>query len=404
MNQHEKEPIWTQGFISIFLSNFFIFVAFYGLLTSLPIYVVDDLGQSTVDAGLIVTIFLLSAIVIRPFSGKLLEDFGKKRVLMVSMILFTISSFMYLWVHHFTLLLVLRFVHGIWFSIATTATGAIAADIVPIKRRGEGLGYFAMSMNLAVVCGPFIALTLIQATSFTVLFLVLASLITFGVMITAFSKIKESKPKTSESKTKKRMEFSDLLDRKALPVALVGSLVALTYSSVISFISTYANELDLLDAASFFFVVFAVVMIASRPFSGRLFDTKGPNIVIYPALGFFMIGLLLLSITHSTFMFLLAGAFIGLGYGTIVPCLQTLAIQSTDRHRSGHATATFFTLFDTGIATGSFILGLIAAQLGYETLYLLAGLFLIVVTFMYKWMQNQKKSHSSALEWKESSL
>lgn len=402
MNKLEKQPIWTQGFISIFLSNFFIFLAFYGLLTSLPIYVVEDLGRSSVDAGLIVTIFLLSAIIVRPFSGKLLQDFGKKRTLLVSMLLFTISSFLYLWIDNYALLLVLRFIHGIWFSIATTATGAIAADIVPIKRRGEGLGYFAMSMNLAVVCGPFLALTLLQFTSFSTLFLTLAILITIGVLFTAFSKIKEV-VRTAPIE-KKRLQLQDLLDGKALPIALVGSLVAFTYSSVISFISMYANELELLDAASFFFVVFAVVMIVSRPFSGRLFDSKGPNIVIYPALGFFMIGLLLLSITHTTFMFLLAGAFIGLGYGTIVPCMQTLAVQSTEHHRSGHATATFFTLFDTGIAAGSFVLGIVVAQLGYETLYLLGGLFLIFVTFAYKFVQNRKKGSPATLEWKESSL
>lgn len=402
MNSQEKQPIWTQGFISIFLSNFFIFVAFYGLLTSLPIYVVDELGRSSVDAGLIITIFMLSAIIVRPFSGKLIQDFGKKKTLMISMILFTIFSFMYLWVENYALLLVLRFVHGIWFSIASTATGAIAADIVPLKRRGEGLGYFAMSMNLAVVCGPFISLTLLQYVSFSILFLVLASLITIGVLFTAFSKMAEVK-KTDQVE-KKRLQFSDLIDQKALPIALVGSLVAFTYSSVLSFISMYSKELNLIEAASYFFLVFAVAMIIARPFSGRLYDTKGPNVVIYPALALFMIGLLLLSISHSAFMLLFAGAFIGLGYGTVVPCLQTLAIQATDHHRSSHATATFFTLFDTGIATGSFVLGIVVAQLGYETLYLFAGLFLILVIFMYKFVQSRKKATSPALEWKESSL
>ncbi len=402
MNQTEKQPIWTKRFISIFLINFFLFLTFYGLLTSLPIYVVNDLGRSSVDGGLIVTIFLLSAIFVRPFSGKLLQDFGKKRMLMISMILFTVCSYMYLWIDNFALLLVLRFIHGIWFSIATTATSAIAADMVPLKRRGEGLGYFVMSNNFAVVCGPFLALTLLQFTSFTVLFFILASLLTIGVLLTAFSKVNEG-VRTAPVE-KKRLKIQDLLDGKALPIALTGSLVAFAYSSVLSFISMYANELKLLDAASYFFVVFAVVMIASRPFSGRLFDTKGPDIVIYPALVFFMIGLLLLSMSHTTFMFLLAGAFIGLGYGTIVPCFQTLAVQSTEHNRSAHATATFFTLFDSGIAAGSFILGIVAAQLGYQTLYLLAGLFLILAIIMYKYVQNRKKPASSSLELKESSL
>ncbi|MGM7723494.1 MFS transporter [Metabacillus sp. Hm71] len=397
MTEGKKEPIWTRNFISTSLSNFFIFIAFYGLLTSLPIYVVDELHRSEVDAGLIVTIFLLSAIIVRPFSGKLLDDFGKKKMLMISLIFFTLCSFLYLWIDQYFLLLVLRFFQGIWFSIATTATGSIAADLVPIKRRGEGLGYFVMSTNLAVVFGQMIALTLIQTASFTILFLVFALLITVGVIFTATSKIDENHVKTA----RKRLQASDLIDQKALPIALVGSLVAIAYSSVLSYLSIYAQQLDLLDAASFFFVVFAVVMLVARPFSGRLFDLKGPHIIIYPALVLFMIGLILLSITETSFMLLLSGAFIGLGYGTVVPSMQTLAVQAADRSRSGHATATFFTLFDSGIAAGSYILGMIATQLGYGHLYFYTAIFMLVVIAVYKLVLHRKKE-APALQLKQS--
>jgi MFS family permease len=393
MEPEEKQPIWTKSFISISVSNLFIFIAFYGLLAALPIYVVDELHRTKIDAGLIVTIFLLSAIIVRPFSGKLLEDFGKKKMLMISLILFTICSFLYLWIDQYALLLVLRFLHGMWFSIATTATGAIAADLIPLKRRGEGLGYFVMSTNLAVVFGPLISLTLIQVASFKTLFLVLAVLITVGLLITATSKVNEVRHTTTQAK--KRLQLTDLIDHKALPVAFIGSLVAFSYSSVLSFLSVYAKELNLLDAASFFFVVFAVVMLIARPFSGRLFDTKGPHYIIYPAIVLFFIGLILLSITQSSLMLLLSGAFIGLGYGTVVPSLQTLAIQATDRHRSGHATATFFTLFDTGLAIGSYVLGIVATQLGYGTLYFITALFMIVVVVFYKLVLHRKREVSS---------
>lgn len=389
MKNENKQPIWTKSFINISLSNFFIFIAFYGLIASLPIFVVDELHRTKADAGLIITIFLLSAIIVRPFSGRLLGDFGKKRILMISLIFFTLSSFLYLWIDQYALMLVLRFFQGIWFSIATTATGAIAADIVPIKRRGEGLGYFVMSTNLAVVFGPLISLTLLQVASFSTLFLVLALLLTAGLLFTAISKIDEGK--TTATQDKKRLQLSDLIDQKALPVAFIGSLVAFAYSSVLSFISIYAKELNLLEAASFFFVVFAVVMLIARPFSGRLFDTKGANFVIYPALVLFLLGLVLLSVTQSTFTLLLAGAFIGLGYGTTVPSLQTMAIQATERNRSGHATATFFTLFDTGIAAGSYILGIISAQIGYEVLYFSTALFMIVVIGLYKFVLNRRE-------------
>ncbi|MCD5322395.1 MFS transporter [Pontibacillus sp. HN14] len=382
----KKSPIWTKSFLFISLSNFFLFLTFYALLTTLPIYVTDDLNGSESQAGLIVTLFLLSAILVRPFSGKLLEDFGKKRMLLISLLLFMLTTFVYVAATSFYLLLALRFFHGIWFAIATTAAGAIAADITPDSRRGEGLGYFAMSMNLAVVAGPFLALTLLNWLSFSTLFIILGALLAGALLFTSLV----SAPATEAPSSKKKLSFHDLFEVKALPIALVGSLLAFSYSSVISYISIYTKSLGLLEAASFFFAVFAIAMLVSRPFVGRLFDSRGPSIVIYPSLVLFALGLLTLSITDSSFMLLLSATFIGLGYGSLVPCFQTLAIQSADHHRSGHATATFFTLFDTGIATGSYVLGIVVSLLGYHSLYFIMGLFVFVVMYLYKVMTNKK--------------
>jgi MFS family permease len=386
MNEQMKNNIWTKSFVIIFLSNFFLFLVFYALLTTLPIYVLDELNGSETQAGLVATIFLLSAIIVRPFSGKLLEDFGKKKMLMISMLLFMASSFLYLIVDNLYLLLALRFFHGIWFSIATTATGAIAADLVPDTRRGEGLGYFAMSMNIAVVVGPFIGLTLLQVTTFDNLFLVLSILMVGAIVFTAL--VNDS---IVEKSAKRKLSLNDLFERKALPVAAVASLIAFGYAAVLSFISIYAKSLGLMEAASYFYAIFAAAMLISRPFVGRLFDKVGPNIVIYPAIGLFAAGLFVLSITNSSMLLFLSALLIGLGYGTLVPCLQTLAIQSAGRGRSAHATATFFTLFDTGVAAGSYLLGLIATNFGYQQLYITTGIIVIAVLFVYRLMMKKRR-------------
>lgn len=381
-----KRPIWTKSFINIFVSNLFVFIVFYALLTLLPIYVTDALGGSESQAGLIITTFLLSAIIVRPFSGKLIDRFGKKKMLVTSAAFFAITSFLYPLVDHYIALLLLRFFHGVWFSIVTTAAGAIAADSIPRERRGEGLGYFAMSMNLAVVAGPFIALTLLQFVSYITIFLILSGIMIVGVLCTLGIKAIENTAPVNSSK----LTFDDLFEKKSFPIAVVGLFVAFSYASVISFISLYAKSLNLLDAAGFFFAVFAVAMLVSRPFTGRLFDTRGPNTVILPAFVLFAIGLLTLSLTNVAWMLLLAGALIGLGYGSIVPSFQTLAIQAAPESRSAHATATFFTFFDTGIATGSYVLGIMVTTMGYANLYMTLSIFVIGILFLYQWMQKQK--------------
>ena len=169
----KKEPIWTKSFISLFFTNISVFIVFYGLVSALPLYAIGVLKRTDQEAGLLMTIFLLSAIVVRPFTGKILDIAGKRKMLWISLVLYLLCTVLYYFIHPFEALLVLRFVQGIWFSIITTAAVSIAADIVPVARRGAGLGYFTMSTNLAVVLGPFIALSIIQSFSFDVLFIVI---------------------------------------------------------------------------------------------------------------------------------------------------------------------------------------------------------------------------------------
>nr|WP_231885787.1 MFS transporter [Sporosarcina psychrophila] len=387
----KKEPIWTKPFVSLFFTNISVFIVFYGLVTTLPLYAIGVLNRTDEEAGLLMTVFLLSAIVVRPFTGKILDIAGKRKMLWIGLALYLICTVLYYFIQPFAGLLVLRFVQGIWFSIITTATLSIAADIVPITRRGAGLGYFSMSTNLAVVLGPLIALAVIQSYSFDVLFVVLSILMIVGVL-TSLSAPAGVIPVKNDVKSK--LSFGDLFEKRAVPVAFLGSLIALSYASVLSYLSIYAQEKGLLALASSFFLVFAAVMLLTRPFTGRLFDEKGPQYVIIPGFIFFAIGLVLLANMDSAISFLIAGAFVGFGYGALVPSFQTLAVQSTKHERSGYATATFFTFFDSGLAIGSFVLGLIALHFGYESVYLVSGALAFAVLILYMVIHRKKKHES----------
>lgn len=385
----KAEPIWTKDFIMVVLVNLFVFVFFYTFLAVLPIYMIQELGGTESQGGLLISLFLLSAIITRPFSGPIIERFGKKRMAAIALAVFALSSFLYMPIHDFYLLLALRFFQGIWFSILTTVTGAIAADIIPMKRRGEGLGYFAMSMNLALAIGPFLGLSLVKVISFPVFFTIFAVFISLGFFVTLLIKV----PKGTETGTTVfRFSFSDMFEKGALKIAIVGLFISFCYSSVTSFLSVYAKSIDLLNISGYFFVCFAVTMMLARPFTGKLFDRVGPGIVIYPSILIFSVGLCLLSFTNSGWMLLLSGAVIGLGYGSIVPCMQTLAIQNSPAHRSGFATATFFTFFDTGIAAGSYVFGLFVASAGFHAIYLSAGLFVLVSLALYTWSRRKPLS------------
>lgn len=389
-----KEPIWTKPFISLFITNIAVFIVFYGLVSALPLYAIGVLGRTDEDAGLLMSAFLLSAIVVRPFTGKILDVVGKRKILWIGLAFYLICTILYYFIEPFGILLGLRFVQGIWFSIITTSAISIAADIVPAARKGAGLGYFNMSNNLAVVFGPLIALSIIQAYSFDVLFIVLSLLMVAGVLTSLSAPTDQTKASIEGSR---KLSLGDLFEKGALPVALLGSLIAFSYASVLSYLSIYAQEKEVLALASTFFLVFAAVMLLTRPYTGKIFDEKGAQYILIPGFILFAIGLVILAYMNSGPQFLIAGAFIGMGYGAIIPSLQTLAVQSTKHERSGYATATFFTFFDLGIAVGSYVLGFVALYSGYRNVYLLSGLLVILVFIGYLLFQGKRKKVNRVL-------
>ncbi|WP_010283590.1 MFS transporter [Bacillus timonensis] len=385
-----KQKLWTKDFINLSLSNFFVFLTFYYLLVSLPVYTLNDLGGNELEAGLMVTVFLFSAIIIRPFAGKWLNTIGRKKVLSLSLLIFMISSLFYFFTPSIYSVLLLRLIHGIGFGMATTAAGGIVADIIPDSRKGEGMGYFIMSNNLAMVIGPFLGLSLMNKSGMNSVFLLGAICSILALATGYFTKVPARMQENSEQQASTKMSFADLFEVPAIKISIVGGLLGIVYSSLLSFVSVYAQEIGLFEVSSFFFVVYAVVLILSRPFTGRWFDQYGANKIIYPSIVLFAIGMLLLGISTTSLVFLVAAALIGLGWGTLFPSFQTIAVQAAAPTRRGTATATFLSIYDTGIALGSSIVGLLSAKIGLGTFYFFSAFYVLIGIVLYYFLHDRK--------------
>ena len=381
----QTEKLWNAPFILCVLNNLFLFTYYFAFLTILPIYIMKTLGGSIKEAGLALTLFLMSSIAIRPFSGLIMQKIGQKISFRGSEFLFAIFAFGYLFADNLWMLLLIRFIHGIWFSILTTVAVPVANAFIPEHRKGEGMGYYVMSTNLAVVFGPFIALTIVEFFDFKILFQVLTAMICVGFIFCLLIPVEDqSHRKDADSKKNSALKLDDIVEKKAIPIGLVALITAFAYSSIMSFITAYAESKQLLSYVSWFFIILALSMILVRPWVGKRFDRQGANAVIYPSFVFFAIGLVIVSMLSSHWVLWLSAVFIGVGYGTLFPCFQTVAIQSVAKERMGHAISTFFTLFDFGMAVGSVMIGLLIAQFDYQVTYLFCAFTVVLAMWIYR--------------------
>lgn len=393
MNQ-TKPKLWTKEFILISTVNFFLTLVFFLLIVTIAVYAVAEYGATTSQAGLVTGIAIIGTMTGRIIIGRLIENIGRKKTLVIGLILFVLTTLLYFVNLNLSFLLVNRFLHGMTLGMASTAAGTIVAQIIPMTRKGEGIGYFSMSSTLATAIGPFIGLYMSQHTSFDMIFTLC---VVFGLVSLSFALFTKVPPVDYSSKTGQARGFklSDFLEPKALPIAIITLTSALCFSSILSFINFYAIEINLVETASFFFVVYAIAVLLSRPFTGRLMDIKGANFVMYPAFAFLAAGLLLLSTAGSSLSFLISAILIGLGFGNLQSTTQAIAVKLTPPHRMGLATSTFFIFLDAGLGFGPYILGFIIPLTGFSSLYAILGFTALAASLLYYVLHGRKERAES---------
>lgn len=389
---HPRPKLWTKDFVIVSSVNFFLTLIFYLLMVTIAVFAVNHYDATTSQAGLVTGIFIIGTLIGRLYIGRAIDTIGRKKTLYIGLIFFTLTTLLYFLQLGITFLLINRFIHGVALGMASTATGTIVAQIIPATRKGEGIGYYSMSATLATAVGPFIGLFMMQQVTFQTIFFFCLALGVFTFITAFFLYVPPIETTSKTSPEGKTFKFSDFLEPKAVPIAFITLAIAFGYSGVLSFINFYAMEIDLVSAASFFFLVYSAAVLVSRPFTGRLMDVKGANYVMYPAFVIFAAGMFVLSTASSSFTLLMAGALIGLGFGNMQSCTQAVAVKLTPTHRMGLATSTFFIFLDAGLGFGPYLLGFIIPVTGYSTLYAMMSVFIILTSGLYYILHGKKES------------
>lgn len=386
-----KEKLWTTTFVVNMLLNFIFYLVFYLPTVVIGTMAMEHYHASASIAGILSGIFIVGGFIARLWAGNNMKRLGAKKLLYIGTLIYFLLTFAYFFVHSVVLLLILRLVHGLGFGIAATASGTLAGAIVPSSRRGEGIGYYALSVTLSSAVGPFLSMFLYRTSGFYSLIWLSALLLFIALVGIFFIHVEKTTDSSNsiDNKVHKKFAWSNYFEKEALPISLIAFLIGISYSSILSFMDAYSRNIHLSEAASFFFLVYAITVLLSRPITGRVFDGFGDNFVMYPTYLFFALGLLLIGFAHSGWMLLLAAIFIGLGYGSFSPFGQAIAIRNSEAHRLGITTSTFFGFMDMGVGFGPFILGMFMPLLGYRNLYFASAILALLIAIIYHFVHGR---------------
>ena len=382
-----KDRLVTPGYCFILAANFLLYFGFWLLIPVLPFYLSEIFNAGNSTIGIILSCYTVAALCIRPFSGYFLDSFARKPLYLLAYFIFMTMFAGYIIAGSLVLFILFRIIHGVSFGMVTVGGNTVVIDIMPSSRRGEGLGYYGLSNNIAMAVGPMSGLFLHDAgMSYTTIFCC-----SLGSCIAGF--ICASLVKTPYKPPVKREPIS--LDRfillKGIPAGISLLLLSIPYGMTTNYVAMYAKEIGINATTGFFFTFMAVGMAISRIFSGKIVDkgkitqviSAGLYIVVF---SFFLLSACVYIINWNSMacgiIFFAVALLLGVGFGIMFPAYNTLFVNLAPNNQRGTATSTYLPSWDVGIGIGMLTGGYIAEVSTFDKAYLF-GACLTIISMLY---------------------
>lgn len=378
--------LWSKNFLLISAANFLMYMAFYMLLPTLPLYLREELMAPASVVGTILSLYTVAAMVTRPMAGFWLDRRPRKPLMLLFYLAYISICGSYLAATSVVLFFIIRVLHGVAFGSATVGVNTMAVDIIPESRRGEGLGIFTASTSAAMAIGPSVALMFYEAgMGFGAIFIT-ASLTGLAGFVCA-SLIKAP---LRERFSRERFSPKNLLLSVAVPEAAIMALLSFGYGIVTVYLSVYAKEeVGITSGTGYYFSILAAGLVASRLMSAYLLR-NGRYIRIFSlGIASVIVSFFIVAFIHNPVAFFISAAFMGVGYGLITPTAQTMIVNMAQDTERGVANATYLTFFDIGVGSGVFVGGIIAQHLNYSASYALSFVLAIcAMAYLHLFIKN----------------
>lgn len=372
-----KERLWTKNFTLLVLITLFSFVVRQMAMSTFPM-MVEWAGGSNSVAGALTLLLTAASIVVRLFSGPLTDRFGRRAFMVLGAIIFAFSTVMIAVFPNLYVIAVMQLFFGAGLSCITTASGAAVVDVAPASRLGEGLGFYTLGNSVAMAIGPAMGLYLIglgDGKSYRLLYVFATAVLVFTAFMGAAVSYKAPK------RERIRLSFREMIEPSTLPAAFLQFLAIFSFTSVISYIATYAAEAGIGNIGSFF-TVYAIGMILIRLVIGRIVD-KGKECQVVMASMIVMAAAFLGIVFASSLAELMILALVlGFGQGAVMPTLQNAAMKHVTPERRGAGNATYQLFSDIGTGIGAAVWGVVADNMGFSAIYVGAFAICFIGTFL----------------------
>lgn len=364
----EKPKLWNSNYLKIWIGNFLIHFSFTLIVPLLPLYLSETFGANKQTIGLCLAGYTVMALVIRPFSGYVVDNFPRKAVLLICNFVFFAIFGGYLVAGSITLFTIFRTLHGVPFGATTVAASTVAIDVLPSERRAEGIGYYGLSNNLAMAIGPVVAIYMLQAFSgnFKALFWISLLFSLLGLVLDATIRL----PKRDFVPEKKVISLDRFFLLKGWREALAMICYAFSYGIISTYVAIYGKEeLGITSGTGLFFSLFAVGLIVSRLTGAKalrknLVSRNAAIGVVVAACGFTVFALF-----HNEAGYYAAAFIIGMGNGHMYPAFQNMFINLAPHSQRGTANSSILTSWDAGVGLGVLLGGLLSEHSGYHTAF-----------------------------------
>ena len=382
-----KDRLVTPSYCFILAANFLLYFGFWLLIPVLPFYLSEVFSTGNSTIGIILSCYTVAALCIRPFSGYFLDSFARKPLYLMAYFIFMTMFAGYIIAGSLTLFILFRIIQGVSFGMVTVGGNTVVIDIMPSSRRGEGLGYYGLSNNIAMAVGPMSGLFLHDAgMSFTTIFCCSLGSCMAGFVCASLVKTPYKPPVRREP-----ISLDRFILLKGIPAGISLLLLSIPYGMTTNYVAMYAKQIGINATTGFFFTFMAIGMAISRIFSGKIVDRGKITQVISAGLylvvfSFFLLSACVYLISWNnmlcTVVFFAVALLLGVGFGIMFPAYNTLFVNLAPNSQRGTATSTYLTSWDVGIGIGMLAGGYIAEVSTFDKADLF-GACLTIVSMLY---------------------